>query len=90
MRLNLLILFVSGLFLVFGTNVFFQISKTSAQNRIKIQTLSQTPFRIGERLTFNISFEQYDNAAYAEIHAVSRGKLGERDAVELRAKNKKG
>lgn len=88
MRLNLLILFVSGLFLVFGTNVFFQISKTSAQNQIKIQTLSQTPFRIGERLTYNISFEQYDNAAYAEIHAVSRGKLGERDAVELRAKIK--
>ena len=88
MRLSLLILFVSGLILVFGTNVFFQISKTSAQNQIKIQTLSPTPFRIGERLTYNISFEQYDNAAFAEIYVVSRGKLGERDAIELRAKIK--
>lgn len=60
----------------------------SAQNPAKIQTLSPTPFRIGERLTYNISFEKFNNAAYAEIYAVSRGKLGEKDAVELRAKIK--
>ena len=60
----------------------------SAQNPLKIQTLSPTPFRIGERLTYNVSFEKFNNAAYAEIYAVSRGKLGEKDAVELRSKIK--
>lgn len=87
-RLNLVILFVFSLILFFGASFFFQISKTFAQNQIKTQTLTQMPFRIGERLTYNVSFEQYDNAAFAEVYVVSRGKLGERDAVELRAKIK--
>lgn len=39
-------------------------------------------------MTYNISFNKFDNAAYAEIYSVSRGRLGERDAVELRAKIK--
>lgn len=63
------------------------------QNASSAQTIlkSQTPapfFRVGERLSYNISFNKYDNAAYAEIYSVSRGKLGERDAVELRARIK--
>jgi hypothetical protein len=45
-------------------------------------------FRIGERLTYNISFQKYDNVGFAEIYAVSHGKLGETDAVELRMKLK--
>jgi len=45
-------------------------------------------FRIGERLTYSISFQKYDNVGFAEIYAVSRGKLGETDAVELRMKLK--
>lgn len=47
-----------------------------------------TPFHVGERLTYNISFENFHNAAFAEIYAVSRGKLGDKDAVELRGKIK--
>lgn len=71
---------------VFGASVFsaFQIS---AQNQAK-PALPPTAFRVGERLTYNVSFEKFNNAAYAEIYAVSRGKLGERDAVELRSKIK--
>lgn len=80
------------LFLMFaalaGTSVFFNYQNASAQNQLKIQTLPPTPFRIGERLTYNISFENINNAAYAEIYAVSRGKLGDKDAVELRSKIK--
>ena len=37
-------------------------------------------------MTYNISFEKYNNAAYAEIYVVSRGKLGDKDAVELQSK----
>jgi len=64
------------------------INSVSAQNPATVKVLSPTPFRIGERLTYNISFEKFKNAAYAETYVVSRGKLGEKDAVELRSKLK--
>lgn len=76
------------LFSILGTVFCFNFQNAAAQNQVKIQTLSPTPFRIGERLTYTVSFENFNNAAYAEIYAVSRGKLGERDAVELRSKIK--
>ena len=74
--------------LFLSLSAFVILQNASAQSQIKAQTLSATPFRIGERLTYNISFEKYNNAAYAEIYVVSRGKLGEKDAVELRSKIK--
>ena len=76
------------LFSIFTASLFYNFQNASAQNQPKIQMLPLTPFRIGERLTYNISFEKFNNAAYAEIYAVSRGKLGEKDAVELRSKIK--
>ncbi|MEO7674924.1 MAG: DUF3108 domain-containing protein [Pyrinomonadaceae bacterium] len=57
---------------------------TSATNA---QT-ADTPFKIGERLTYTVGFEKFTNVAYAEIHTVSRGKIGDVDAVELRSKIK--
>ncbi len=75
------------LFSILGTSLFYNFQNSFAQNQLKIQTLP-TPFRIGERLTYNVTFEKFNNAAYAEIYAVSRGKLGEKDAVELRSKIK--
>ena len=86
-RANLRLLTILFLFLFLACS-FFARQNVSAQNQVKTQTASQTPFRIGERLTYNISFEKFNNAAFAEIYTVSRGKLGERDAVELRAKVK--
>ncbi|HEX8733705.1 MAG TPA: DUF3108 domain-containing protein [Pyrinomonadaceae bacterium] len=47
-----------------------------------------TPFRVGERLSYNVQFGKMTDAAYAEIFVVSRGKLGGRDAVELQGKFK--
>lgn len=44
--------------------------------------------KVGEKLTYSISFNNFDAAGYAEIHVVSRGKLEGRDAVELSAKLK--
>jgi hypothetical protein len=82
---------LSLVFALLALPLFFIVQNfqsVSAQNSVKIQTLSPTPFRIGERLTYNVSFEKFNNAAYAEIYAVSRGKLGEKDAVELRSKIK--
>ena len=45
-------------------------------------------FRLGERLTYNVSVGRYRNAAYAELYTVSRGRIGDKDAIELRAKFK--
>ena len=76
---------------------FDNFSAISAQTTVKILpppiaapiiAAPPTPFPVGEKLTYNISFEKFDNAAYAEIAVVSRGKLGSRDAVELQTKFK--
>jgi Protein of unknown function (DUF3108) len=85
---NVRLLLVLTVFTFFGAFVFHNLQTASAQSQIRIVPLPPTPFRIGEKLTYNISFERFDNAAYAEIYAVSRGKLGEKDAVELRSKIK--
>src|SRR5438552_4001759 len=45
-------------------------------------------FRIGEKLTYYVSFAKFENSAYAELFVASSGKLGGVDAVELRSKIK--
>ncbi len=81
-------LFVVLFLFVFFAGAFFTLQNVSSQTRTKVQVLAPTAFRVGEHLTYNISFEKFNNAAFAEIYTISRGKLGERDAVELRAKIK--
>lgn len=81
-RLCPLALLIAGFFAV----NFLNLSLT-AQN-IVAPTIRETPFRIGERLTYNVSFGNYSNAAYAETFVASRGKLGEKNAIELRSKIK--
>ncbi len=71
---------VSFLFLLLLLGVLAQNESTSTQDKI--------PFEVGERLTYNISFEKYKNAAFAEISVVSKGKLEGKDAIELYAKLK--
>ncbi len=86
-RANRLLFFVFTLSASFAAIAFQDFQTTSAQIPVKVQSAT-TPFRIGERLTYSISFEKFYNAGYAEVYAVSRGKLGDKDAVELRAKIK--
>jgi Protein of unknown function (DUF3108) len=64
------------------------LKTVSAQVAVVAKPQTPTPFRIGERLTYNVSFAKFKDAAYAEIYVVSRGKLGERDAVEIQSKIK--
>lgn len=79
---------VFTVFIFLGAFSFYNLQIASAQIQTKVQTQLPTQFRIGERLTYNISFANLNNAAYAETHVVSRGKLGEKDAVELHSKIK--
>lgn len=48
----------------------------------------QTQFRIGERVTYTVSLDTFNEVAYGEIYCVSRGILSGKDAVELRSKFK--
>ena len=79
--------FLALFVLTSGFVAFYVFRNASAQN-VLVPTLSASSFRVGERLTYNISFERFNNAGYAEIYVVSRGRLADRDAVELRSKIK--
>ena len=46
---------------------------------------SQSPYLIGERLTYNVSYSNFPSAAHAEFEIVSRGNYQGRDSIQLRA-----
>jgi hypothetical protein len=47
-------------------------------------TYSQAPYRVGERLTYNVSFSNFPSAAHVEVEVVSRGVHFGREAIQLR------
>ena len=67
---------------------FLMTGTTSAQMETVRNATPISNFQVGERLTYSISFGQFANAGFAEIYVVSRGKLADKDAVELRSKIK--
>ena len=46
---------------------------------------SQSPYRVGERLTYNVSFSNFPSAAHVQLEVASRGMHFGRDAIQLRA-----
>ena len=46
---------------------------------------SPAPYRVGERLTYNVSFSNFPSAAHVETEVVSRGVHFGREAIQLRA-----
>lgn len=59
------------------------IFPVAAQNGAHL--FSQAPYRVGERLTYNVSFSSFPSAAHAEFEVVARGTFFDRDAIQLRA-----
>ncbi|PYS91808.1 MAG: hypothetical protein DMF62_01720 [Acidobacteria bacterium] len=57
-------------------------------NRVEAQTERSGVFRIGERLTYSISFDKFQNVAYAETYVVSKGKFNGKAAIEIQSKLK--
>lgn len=49
---------------------------------------SVSRLRIGEKLSYNISFGKFRNAGNADMFVVSQGKIGATEAVEIRARIK--
>lgn len=78
---------VLAVFLLMIPVVWFGFGESSSAQNAVIQTGS-TSFRIGEKLSYAISFAKFQNAGYAETYVVSRGKLSGRDAIEIRSKIK--
>ena len=60
---------------------------TSAQSKGEIVSLpfSPAPYRIGERLTFNVSFSNFISAAHVELQVGARGSFFGREGIQLRA-----
>ena len=52
---------------------------------ISAQGFSSSPYRVGERLTYNVAFSNFPSAAHVEVEVLSRGMHFGRDAVQLRA-----
>lgn len=46
---------------------------------------SSSPYRVGERLTYNVSFSNFPSAAHVEVEIMSRGLHFGREAIQLRA-----
>lgn len=46
---------------------------------------SQSPYQVGEHLTYNVSYSSFPSAAHAEFQIVSRGAFFGRDAIQVRA-----
>jgi len=58
-----------------------------AQRRSEVAALpfSETPYFVGERLTYNVAFSNFVTAGHVELFVAARGSFYGRDAVELQA-----
>src|SRR6185295_18476502 len=48
------------------------------------QPFSPAPYRVGERLTYNVSFSNFINAAHVELLVATRGTFSGRESVQLK------
>lgn len=73
------------LFLLLGTGAMSLVSQRGhAQNALA----PSSAIRIGEKLSYTVSFGRFPNAGYVETNVVSRGKLSGKEAIEIRSKMK--
>jgi len=75
--------FISILTILFLALVFPLLAQQS--EAVTPLVLSQSPYRVGERLTYNVSFSNFPSAAHVEVEVVSHGVHFGRDAIQLRA-----
>lgn len=74
-----------------AATVLFSAAFAAARTALPPAQVSESlpsMFRIGERLTYNVSLGRFSSVGYGEIYVASRGRLADKDAVELRAKFK--
>jgi hypothetical protein len=70
------------LLLIFGA--FVLPVKAQQPNEANYQPFSPGPYRVGERLTYNISFSNFISAAHVELLVSARGSFFGREGVQLK------
>ena len=80
-------------FIIFGTiaaaiTVALWFGASASRFLAAAQAETSAGPRVGERLTYNISFDRFPNVAFAETYVVSRGKLAGKEAIEIQSKIK--
>lgn len=66
------------------TFVFAGLMNFASGSNVSAQTGAVFP--VGEKLTYNISYDRFKIAGFAEIQVVAEGKLEDKDAIELRSR----
>ena len=82
MNLSLKPPLISALTLLFLALVFPLFAQENGQTHIPF---SSSPYRVGERLTYNVAFSNFPSAAHVEVEVMSRGVHFGREAIRLRA-----
>ena len=74
---------IACLLLVLGA---FVLSASAQQtDDLTYQPFSPAPYRVGERLTYNVSFSNFISAAHIELLVSARGALFGREGIQLKA-----
>lgn len=83
MNLRLKVSSVSSLALLVLT-LFCPIS-AQQKSDLALIPFSPAPYRVGERLTYDVSFSNFVSVAHVELQVVSRGTFAGREGIQLRA-----
>lgn len=65
--------------------VLFSSAEAQRAGTDNATPLSQSAYRVGERLTYHVTFSNFINAAHVELLIAARGTFFNRDALQLRA-----
>ena len=74
---------ISTLFILLFALVFPLFAQQG--DGVSAQGFSASSYRVGEKLTYNVSFSNFPSAAHVEVEVVSRGTHFGREAIQLRA-----
>lgn len=61
------------------------VAQRAASDTTTTASSSLSPYRVGERLTYHVSFSNFINAAHVELLVAARGNFFNRDALQVRA-----
>jgi hypothetical protein len=78
-RLKLLIVLTSLVLLA-----AIAVSSSAQRNDPGVLAFSPAPYRVGERLTYNVSFSNFVSAAHLEFLVAAHGNFFGRDAIQLK------
>ncbi len=61
------------------------VAQSQTRSEVAASSFSSTPYVVGEKLSYNVSFSNFPTAAHVELLVAGRGQFSGREGVELRA-----